>query len=321
MSSNARSFLVSERTDELPAHAVACRLRAGMRGREHVLASRHRHVDGEVMTAELHHPRLGVGRLAQDADVILGAAESDGRARACESEHFGLEILVGIDDGHGFRESFRAQRRGDEREGRLLLRRRHVAELEAVPLRRADLHRDARRQVRPDDSRFLVEVEVRFPPLRLVERRQKRVSRRNGARCDARAGPSVEKPPTRRLRRRRPGPQQALDEAGLTWLTPSENGGAYATRSFYSFFLFSFYLTILSHTPCPRRGLDRYLVKSLVHAAAILQAFQSPGEVLRLRDVVERTGFGKVCASASSTRCITAGSWKKSTSVTIASWR
>jgi ribose transport system substrate-binding protein len=38
---------------------------------------------------------------------------------------------------------------------------------------------------------------------------------------------------------------------------------------------------------------DRYLVKSLVHAAAILQAFQSPGEVLRLRDVVERTGFGK----------------------------
>ena len=43
----------------------------------------------------------------------------------------------------------------------------------------------------------------------------------------------------------------------------------------------------------PERGLDRYLVKSLVHAAAILQAFQSPGEVLRLRDVVERTGFGK----------------------------
>jgi ribose transport system substrate-binding protein len=38
---------------------------------------------------------------------------------------------------------------------------------------------------------------------------------------------------------------------------------------------------------------DRYLVKSLVHAASILQAFQSPGEDLRLRDVVERTGFGK----------------------------
>jgi ribose transport system substrate-binding protein len=43
----------------------------------------------------------------------------------------------------------------------------------------------------------------------------------------------------------------------------------------------------------PERALNRYLVKSLVHAATILQAFQSPGEVLRLRDVVERTGFGK----------------------------
>ena len=43
----------------------------------------------------------------------------------------------------------------------------------------------------------------------------------------------------------------------------------------------------------PDRALDRYLVKSLVHAASILQAFQSPGEVLRLRDIVERTGFGK----------------------------
>lgn len=38
---------------------------------------------------------------------------------------------------------------------------------------------------------------------------------------------------------------------------------------------------------------DPYIVKSLVHAARILEAFQSPGEVLRLRDIVERTGFGK----------------------------
>ena len=43
----------------------------------------------------------------------------------------------------------------------------------------------------------------------------------------------------------------------------------------------------------PDRGHDRYLVKSLVHAATILQAFQTPGEDLRLRDVVERTGLGK----------------------------
>src|SRR6478752_5621624 len=43
----------------------------------------------------------------------------------------------------------------------------------------------------------------------------------------------------------------------------------------------------------PDTPRDPYIVKSLVHAARILEAFQSPGEVLRLRDIVERTGFGK----------------------------
>lgn len=38
---------------------------------------------------------------------------------------------------------------------------------------------------------------------------------------------------------------------------------------------------------------SRYLVKSLVHASQVLGAFQSPTEVLRLRDVVLRTGFNK----------------------------
>jgi ribose transport system substrate-binding protein len=38
---------------------------------------------------------------------------------------------------------------------------------------------------------------------------------------------------------------------------------------------------------------DPYVVQSVVHASDILRAFQSRGEVLRLRDVVERTGFSK----------------------------
>jgi ribose transport system substrate-binding protein len=38
---------------------------------------------------------------------------------------------------------------------------------------------------------------------------------------------------------------------------------------------------------------DRYLIKSLVHATTLLGAFESPGEVLRLRDLVSRTGFSK----------------------------
>ncbi len=39
---------------------------------------------------------------------------------------------------------------------------------------------------------------------------------------------------------------------------------------------------------------SRYIVKSLVHASQVLSAFRSEGEVLRLRDVVARTGFHKV---------------------------
>ncbi len=43
-----------------------------------------------------------------------------------------------------------------------------------------------------------------------------------------------------------------------------------------------------------RSSQSRYIVKSVVHAAEILGAFRSEGEVLRLRDVVARTGFHKV---------------------------
>jgi ribose transport system substrate-binding protein len=38
---------------------------------------------------------------------------------------------------------------------------------------------------------------------------------------------------------------------------------------------------------------NRYLVKSVVHASEILSAFQSRGEVLRLREVAQRTRFNK----------------------------
>ena len=38
---------------------------------------------------------------------------------------------------------------------------------------------------------------------------------------------------------------------------------------------------------------NRYMVKALVHASRVLEAFHSAGELLRLRDVVARTGFNK----------------------------
>ena len=43
----------------------------------------------------------------------------------------------------------------------------------------------------------------------------------------------------------------------------------------------------------PWNAASLYVVQSVVHAAEILKSFQTRGEVLRLRDVVERTGFGK----------------------------
>src|SRR5216117_2298386 len=42
-----------------------------------------------------------------------------------------------------------------------------------------------------------------------------------------------------------------------------------------------------------RSNPNRYIVKSLVHASKVLSSFRSEGEVLRLRDVVARTGFNK----------------------------
>src|SRR5918995_1921215 len=45
--------------------------------------------------------------------------------------------------------------------------------------------------------------------------------------------------------------------------------------------------------PPPRAVHELYLVKSLVHGSEVLWAFQQPGETLRLRDVMDRTGFPK----------------------------
>jgi ribose transport system substrate-binding protein len=43
----------------------------------------------------------------------------------------------------------------------------------------------------------------------------------------------------------------------------------------------------------PESARKSYVVESVVHASQVLGAFASAGEVLRLRDVVERTGFSK----------------------------
>lgn len=43
----------------------------------------------------------------------------------------------------------------------------------------------------------------------------------------------------------------------------------------------------------PDSTRNRYLVRSVLHASRVLEVFGSPGTILRLRDIVQRTGFGK----------------------------
>jgi len=56
------------------------------------------------------------------------------------------------------------------------------------------------------------------------------------------------------------------------------------------------YKTSMTEPRTPRRRRttqDIYLIKSVVHASEVLGAFQHMGDALRLRDVVDRTGYGK----------------------------
>lgn len=52
-------------------------------------------------------------------------------------------------------------------------------------------------------------------------------------------------------------------------------------------------MSTITSTSSSGSSRNPYLVQSLVHAAQILGAFESPGEIVRLRDVVSRTGFSK----------------------------
>jgi ribose transport system substrate-binding protein len=53
-------------------------------------------------------------------------------------------------------------------------------------------------------------------------------------------------------------------------------------------------MTVQKPSPPDARPVqDVYLVKSLVHGSQVLWAFHHPGETLRLRDVMDRTGFAK----------------------------
>ena len=66
------------------------------------------------------------------------------------------------------------------------------------------------------------------------------------------------------------------------------------TRGLTQFYVQEIDMRVInSETPSfmNRPTQSRYVVKSVMHAAQVLEAFRAEGEVLRLRDVVERTGL------------------------------
>ena len=75
----------------------------------------------------------------------FAAPEADRRARLASRGASCLQHLIRIDDFHRLLVPLATQRGRDERERGLFLRRRHIGELEAVPLGGAHLHRGARR--------------------------------------------------------------------------------------------------------------------------------------------------------------------------------
>jgi ribose transport system substrate-binding protein len=55
-------------------------------------------------------------------------------------------------------------------------------------------------------------------------------------------------------------------------------------------------LSMHIHMDTEKRSRDRYLVKSIVHSTRVLTAFQSTGECLSLREIVNRSGLPKTMA-------------------------
>ena len=80
-----------------------------------------------------------------------------------------LQHLVAVHDVGDLLVTLAAQRRRDQRERRLALRRREVAEPQPVALE------DAARQIRPAGALAAVEVERHLRALRVAERREERV--------------------------------------------------------------------------------------------------------------------------------------------------
>ena len=128
-----------------------------------------------MVATELEDPRSRQGRGADKREVVLVEPELDAAAPARRSLPSAgasaapvLQHLVAIHDVGDLLVTRATERCRDDGERRLTLRRREVAEAQAVALK------DAARKIRPVGALAARELERRLRTLRVAERRQER---------------------------------------------------------------------------------------------------------------------------------------------------
>ncbi len=201
--------LAAEWANRLSVQRVLGWLRSREARCHHAVGSRDRHVDREVMAAELDQPRGRLGRRAEEREVVLVLAEDDAATAASSatsslrwtagpltrryalwrsaprrivrrrSASTGtaagapaagvLQDLVAVHDLVDLLVSRRAQCSRHQSHGRIALRRREVAEPESFPLE------DAAWQIGPAGPLRAVELEGDLASLLCGERRQQGV--------------------------------------------------------------------------------------------------------------------------------------------------
>src|SRR5579863_10449688 len=116
-------------------------------GKQRAVRSDNRDVDGEMVPAELNHPGRSCRRSPEERNVVL--VESEASAAAASSSPVGsrsltatgppasgiLQDLIAVHDVGDLVVTLAAQGCGNQRERRLALLRRQVAEAQAIPLK------------------------------------------------------------------------------------------------------------------------------------------------------------------------------------------
>jgi hypothetical protein len=114
--------LGAERTYGFPVGRVERGLCTGECRRQDTVLADDRDVDGQVMSAELEHPRLCIRRCSEERDEIEILPEHR------IASLVGLEHFIGVDDLLDLLEAARTERRGHDGERRGALRRAQLAE-------------------------------------------------------------------------------------------------------------------------------------------------------------------------------------------------